>query len=215
MSRLYLSFFKRALDLSLSIGGLVLALPLLVVCSIAIKLDSPGPSLFRQIRIGRHGQPFVIFKFRTMVASSGASGSKITASGDPRVTRIGRWLRATKLDEVPQLFNVLRGDMSLVGPRPELPEYVAGYSPNQKRILEFKPGITGPASLGFIREEELLADQANPDLFYRYSILPRKLALDLAYCTEASFGHDLRLLLLTVVRVLSHGENNSQLADLT
>jgi lipopolysaccharide/colanic/teichoic acid biosynthesis glycosyltransferase len=214
MTRLYLSFFKRTLDLSLSIAGLILALPLFALCSIAIKLDSTGPSLFRQIRVGRHGQPFVIFKFRTMVVSSGASGSKITTSGDPRVTRVGRWLRATKLDEIPQLFNVLRGDMSLVGPRPELPEYVSEYTPNQKRILEFKPGITGPASLGFIREEELLAGQANPDLFYRCSILPRKLALDLAYCAEVSLVHDLRLLLLTVFHVLRHGENDYQVIDL-
>jgi lipopolysaccharide/colanic/teichoic acid biosynthesis glycosyltransferase len=207
MSRFYLSFFKRALDLSLSIAGLILALPLLALCSISIKLDSPGPSLFRQTRVGRHGRPFSIFKFRTMVVSSETIGPKITVSGDPRVTRVGRWLRAAKIDEVPQLFNVLRGDMSLVGPRPELPEYVEEYSLDQRRVLEFKPGITGPASLGFIREEELLADQTNPDMFYRSSILPRKLALDLAYCAEVSFVQDLRLLLKTVFRVLHRGVN--------
>jgi lipopolysaccharide/colanic/teichoic acid biosynthesis glycosyltransferase len=208
MSRLYLSLFKRALDLSLSMAGLIVALPLLVLCPIAIKLDSPGPGFFQQTRIGRHGRPFVIFKFRTMFVGSGTGQVKLTVGGDPRVTRVGRWLRSTKLDEIPQLFNVLRGDMSLVGPRPELPEYVAKYTPNQKRILEFMPGITGPAALGFIREEELLVGQANPETFYRHSILPRKLAVDLAYFTKASFSHDLWLLLLTVYRVLRHAQNS-------
>jgi lipopolysaccharide/colanic/teichoic acid biosynthesis glycosyltransferase len=207
MPRLYLPFFKRACDLVLSLAGLILFAPLLALCTIAIKLDSSGPSLFRQTRVGRQGRPFVIFKFRTMAVSSETFGPKITVSGDPRVTRLGRWLRAAKIDEIPQLLNVLRGDMSLVGPRPELPEYVEEYSRAQRRVLEFKPGITGPASLGFIREEELLADQTNPEVFYKSSILPRKLALDLAYCAEISFVHDLRILLQTLYRVLRHGVN--------
>jgi len=137
-----------------------------------------------------------------MFVSFGGQELKVTAMGDTRITRVGRWLRATKLDELPQLLNVLRGDMSLVGPRPEVPEYVVGYSSIQKQILEFKPGITGPASVGYIQEDKLLAGKQDPDEFYRQYIMPQKLELDLAYCATATFMKDVRVLALTVCRIL-------------
>lgn len=197
--------FKRLLDLVLSIVGAVFAIPVIMFCSIAIKLDTRGPVFFRQARVGKNGQLFTLFKFRSMVAEPQKYQLCITASGDPRVTRVGRWLRKTKLDEVPQLLNVIRGDMSLVGPRPEVPEYVAEYNLEQKQILSFKPGITGPASLNFIAEESMLRSQANPDTFYRKCILPRKVAIDLAYFRTANFSQDIKLLLLTLLTTLDHG----------
>jgi lipopolysaccharide/colanic/teichoic acid biosynthesis glycosyltransferase len=194
MSQLYLPFFKRAFDIAVAATGIGLVTPLLVLCPIIIKLDSPGPAYFRQIRVGQHGRPFVILKFRSMVVRPGKS---ITAAGDPRITNIGYWLRKTKIDELPQLFNVLLGDMSMVGPRPELADYVAGYTAEQKHVLDLKPGITGPAAIGFIREEELLSKHLNPERFYKTSILPRKLELDLEYCSRVTFGYDVLLLLKT------------------
>jgi len=208
VSGLYFFVVKRVLDLAVSSLGIIVSGPIFGICALAIKLDSPGPVLFLQTRVGRHGRPFKIIKFRSMFVCAGGEMLNITAMGDPRVTRVGRWLRATKLDELPQLLNVLRGDMSLVGPRPEVPEYVAGYSFIQKKILEFKPGITGPASIGYIREETLLADKQDPDQFYRQYILPRKLELDLAYCTKATLMKDLQLLALTICKVFSPGHKS-------
>jgi len=204
MRPLYLLIFKRLLDVALSIVGIIFAIPLIICCSIAIKIDTPGPIFFRQTRVGRNGQPFTLLKFRSMVTEPQNCELQITVSGDPRVTRVGHWLRKTKLDEVPQLLNVIRGDMSLVGPRPEVPEYVSEYNLEQKQILNFKPGITGPASLSFIEEESMLGSQANPDSFYRKCILPRKLAIDLAYFRTANFSQDIKLLLLTLVTTLDH-----------
>jgi len=200
-SRRYFPFAKRIFDLAASSLGIVLSGPIFGICALAIKLDSPGPVFYLQTRVGRHGHPFTIIKFRSMVICSGRQVLNITAMGDPRVTRVGRWLRATKLDELPQLLNVFRGDMSLAGPRPEVPEYVAGYSSTQKRILDYKPGITGPASVGYVQEGELLAGKTDPDQFYREYILPRKLELDLAYCASATLTKDMRLLVLTICKV--------------
>jgi lipopolysaccharide/colanic/teichoic acid biosynthesis glycosyltransferase len=143
-----------------------------------------------------------------MFVCSGGEPLKITVMGDPRITRVGRCLRATKLDELPQLFNVFRGDMSLVGPRPEVPEYVARYSSTQKKLLEFKPGITGAASLGYIREDELLAGKQDPDRFYRQYILPHKVELDLAYCAQATLMNDVRLLVQTICRIFLPTKNS-------
>jgi lipopolysaccharide/colanic/teichoic acid biosynthesis glycosyltransferase len=175
--------------------------PLLIVCAVAIRLDSSGPIFFRQLRVGQYGKLFWLFKFRTMLEQPNPNGVDITVSGDPRITAAGKWLRKFKLDEIPQLLNVLKGEMSLVGPRPELPQYVAAYDDKHKRVLEFRPGCTCLAALSFLDEEELLAATPNPISFYADVILPRKLDLDLAYCDSISFTTDLRLILITAVRL--------------
>jgi len=194
-------FAKRGFDVLVACLGLLISTPVLAACAIAIKLDSAGPVFFRQTRVGRHGRPFQILRLRSMTNPSGKHGPKLTVSGDPRITRVGRWLRAAKLDELPQLYNVLHGEMSLVGPRPEVPEYVANYTSRQKQILNFKPGITGPASIDCIREEALLSAVEDPEMFYRQHLLPRKLELDLHYCNRADLVSDLQLLAMTLLRV--------------
>ena len=188
---------KRGLDLVVASAALVLSAPLLILCAVAVKLDSQGPVLFRQTRIGLRGRPFTILKLRSMIADRPHARLKITAQGDARVTRVGRLLRSLKLDELPQLVNVLRGEMSLVGPRPEIAEYVATYSLEQSRVLDVRPGITGPSSLHYIDEEELLAGEREPEQFYRQHLLPRKLELDLAYCAKATLIKNIRILIRT------------------
>jgi len=191
---------KRLFDVIAAALGLLLLLPLLVLIAVWIRVDSPGPALFRQIRVGRHGVPFTIHKFRTMRVEAGAA---ITVGADPRITRSGRLLRQAKLDELPQLWDVLRGAMSLVGPRPELPRYVELYPAEMReRVLSVRPGITDPASLAFSHEAELLAKARNPEREYREVILPAKLALSADYAARASLTTDLGLILRTLVRVL-------------
>lgn len=180
--------------------GLLLLAPLFLAVSVWVKLDSPGPVLFRQTRVGRFGVPFTIHKFRTMRVEP---GSAITVGEDPRITRSGRFLRASKLDELPQLWDVLRGAMSLVGPRPELPRYVELYPADlRERVLSVRPGITDPASLAFSHEAELLAAAADPEREYREVVLPAKLSLSAEYASRASVATDLRLILATLGRVL-------------
>lgn len=180
--------------------GLLLLMPLLLLAALWIKLDSPGPVLFRQTRVGRHGVPFTIHKFRSMRVEP---GSAITVGEDPRITRSGRFLRASKLDELPQLWDVLRGAMSLVGPRPELPRYVALYPADlREQVLSVRPGITDPASLAFSHEAELLAATSDPEREYREVVLPAKLRLSADYAARASLGSDLRLIARTLLRVL-------------
>ena len=191
---------KRLFDILAAGLGLALLSPLLLLTAAWVRLDSPGPVLFRQTRVGRFGVPFTIHKFRTMRVAPGAA---ITVGADPRITRSGRVLRATKLDELPQLWDVLRGAMSLVGPRPELPIYVALYPDDLRdRVLAVRPGITDPASLAFSHEAELLAAAADPEREYREVILPAKLRLSAAYAAQASLATDLRLIALTLARVL-------------
>lgn len=189
---------KRALDVALATVGLVVTSPIVLVAAIAVKLDSPGPALYNGVRVGRDGRTFQIHKLRTMRVSAGPS---VTAGDDLRITRTGRFLRRTKLDELPQLFNVLKGDMSLVGPRPEDPKYVAMYTPEQRRVLAVRPGITGPAVLAYINEEELLRGE-DVESAYVTRVMPAKLELDLKYVADASLGGDLRILGRTVARVL-------------
>lgn len=186
----------RAFDVVCAAAGMVLLLPVFLALSIAILLDDGRPVFFSQIRIGRNGRPFRIWKFRTMRAES--KGSTITASGDCRVTRTGAALRRWKLDELPQLFNVLAGHMSLVGPRPEVPQYVEPEAPAWKAVLRVRPGITDLASLMFRHEEKLLGTAQDPEAFYRESVLPAKLRLNLSYLGSRSFTRDLRLILLTI-----------------
>ncbi|MEO6278320.1 sugar transferase [Roseateles sp.] len=191
---------KRLFDIVCAALGLLLLTPLLVAAALWVKLDSPGPALFRQTRVGRHGVPFTIHKFRTMRVAPGAA---ITVGADPRITRAGRWLRASKLDELPQLWDVLRGVMSLVGPRPELPHYVVLYPADlREQVLAVRPGITDPASLAFSQEAALLAEAADPEREYREVILPAKLKLSAAYAAKASLLTDLRVILRTLVRVV-------------
>lgn len=197
----YLSFGKPLLDRFASALGLLIASPLLAAAAIAVRLDSAGPVLFRQKRVGREGRLFEIFKFRTMVDRPDRPGLRITASDDARITRVGRWLRKTKLDELPQLFNVLRGDMSLVGPRPEVPEYVAAYDAAQASVLQLRPGITGPASITFLDEEKVLAERQDKESFYLHSLLPQKLALDLRYVENVNFLNDTLLILATLAKL--------------
>jgi len=191
---------KRLFDILASAMGLLLLSPLLLGVAVWVRLDSPGPALFRQTRVGRHGAPFTIHKFRTMRVEAGAA---ITVGADPRITRSGRLLRQAKLDELPQLWDVLRGAMSFVGPRPELPRYVELYPAEiRERVLSVRPGITDPASLAFSHEAELLAAAADPEREYREVILPAKLRLSAGYAASASLATDLRLILRTLGRVL-------------
>ena len=188
---------RRTLDFAASWAGLVVLSPLFLLLAVWIKRDSPGPVFYRATRVGKDGKLFRLYKFRSMVAGADRQGPGITASGDARVTRAGRFLRRTKLDELPQLINVMQGDMSLVGPRPEDPRYVALYTPEQRQVLAVRPGITSAASLTFRHEEELLAG-ANWETVYRTQVLPDKLAIDLAYLAQRTLWSDLVLILRTI-----------------
>lgn len=195
---------KRLFDFAVALVALyVLTLPMLAI-ALWIKLDSPGPVLFRQVRVGRWGNLFHIWKFRTMVADAPARGPAVTAAADPRITRAGRFLRATKLDELPQLVNVLLGQMSLVGPRPEVPQYVALYPPAlREQVLSVRPGLTDPVSLAYADEAQRLAAAADPEREYREVILPAKLQAAAAYVARASLWTDLGVLLRTAGRAVT------------
>ena len=186
---------KRAFDLVCAGLGLVLLAPLLLGIALWIKLDSRGPVFFRQQRVGRRGVPFRIHKFRTMVADAPALGAPITVGADPRVTRAGRLLRRAKLDELPQLLDVLAGTMSLVGPRPELPRYVAMYPAELRdKVLSVRPGITDPASIEYRDEGALLARAADPERAYVEQVMPAKLRCAVQYVEQMSMRGDLRLI---------------------
>ena len=192
---------KRLFDVVLSALGLLLLAPLLLLIALWVKLDSPGPVLFRQERVGRNGRPFLIHKFRTMRVDK--AGPQITVGADPRITRSGRLLRASKLDELPQLWDVLRGAMSLVGPRPEVSRYVAMYPAELREIvLSVRPGITDLASLEFRSESELLARAADPEREYVDVVMPKKLALARRYVETASLAQDLRIIWRTLATLL-------------
>ena len=188
---------KRVFDVFWASVGLVVLAPLMAGVAVAILLDSGPPVLFRQERIGFRGRPFRILKFRTMRASGG-SGALLTVAGDARITRVGRWLRRTKLDELPQLLNVLRGEMTFVGPRPEVARYVAQYTTDERRVLELKPGITDPASNKYRDESALLADAADPERLYVEEIMPDKIRMNLAYAERASVLTDTLEILRTL-----------------
>jgi len=189
---------KRLFDLVAAFTVLILLFPLLVLIAIAIKLDSPGPVFFRGQRVGRDGHLFRIYKFRTMTLDAAQRGPGITAAGDPRITRIGRTLRQLKLDELAQLVNVVRGEMSLVGPRPEDPRYVALYTPEQRRVLSIRPGITSLASLRFHHEEKVLQGE-DWERTYREDVLPTKLQIELDYLEHRSVWRDLGIIAQTVL----------------
>ena len=189
---------KRGLDLTVAALGLALLAPLFALVALCIRLDSTGPVFFRQERVGRGGSIFRIHKFRTMVADAPSRGLGITVGEDVRITRVGRWLRRSKLDELPQLIDVLAGHMSLVGPRPELPRYVALYPADlRSQLLQVRPGITDPASLQFADEAALLAASTDPERQYLEVLLPAKLRLSVDYARRATLISDLGVLART------------------
>ena len=189
---------KRLIDVTGSLVGLIVVSPILLAVGMLIKLDSPGPVLHRAQRTGKDGKPFRLYKFRTMVVGAHRDGPAITPAGDRRITRVGRFLRRTKLDELPQLLNVLKGDMSLVGPRPEDPRYVGLYTPAQREVLRVRPGVTSAASLAYRHESSLLS---GGDWEQRYvnEILPDKLAIELDYLAHRNVVSDLGLVLRTLL----------------
>lgn len=191
---------KRLFDLCAALVGLILLLPMFGAVAIAIKLDSPGSVFFRGKRVGKNGNIFHIYKFRTMVADAAQRGPGITTSADSRITRVGRFLRRTKIDELPQLINVIKGEMSLVGPRPEDPMYVARYTSEQRRVLTVLPGITSAASLAFRNEEQLLQG-AEWERVYLEEVMPRKLAIELAYLERQTWWTDLGLIVKTIFEI--------------
>jgi lipopolysaccharide/colanic/teichoic acid biosynthesis glycosyltransferase len=187
---------KRLFDIATSATLVIVLAPLLVIIAVAIRMTSPGPVFHRATRVGRNQQPFTLYKFRSMVVDADKTGPGITASGDTRITPVGHWLRRLKLDELPQLFNVLRGDMSLVGPRPEDPRYVALYTSEQLQVLSVRPGITSPASVKF-RNEQFMLTGSDWEQVYVQQIMPAKLLIDLDYLKTANFVRDFRVLLQT------------------
>jgi len=194
---------KRALDLAGATVGLVLLAPLFAIIAVAIRLETPGPALFRQTRVGRGGHSFRIFKFRSMHARQPLGGSALTVQADQRVTRIGALLRRTKLDELPQLINVLVGDMSLVGPRPEVPEFMAFYTPEQQAVLlSMRPGMTDYAAILFRDESAMLTGEQDPIAIYRYRIMPIKYGYYERYSHEIGAINDLRIIIATILLLL-------------
>ena len=195
---------KRTFDAIVSFLGLVLLSPFLLPVVILIKLDSPGPVLFRQQRIGKGFRPFFICKFRTMLQDPCGPGRLITVGDDPRITRVGRWLRKTKIDELPQLFNVLKGEMSFVGPRPEVPKYVQVFHRDYEDILRVRPGITDLASLKYRDEAYLLQKAENPEEEYVSHVLPDKIRLAKDYVQRSSLFFDLGLIFKTMFKLFDY-----------
>jgi lipopolysaccharide/colanic/teichoic acid biosynthesis glycosyltransferase len=196
---------KRVFDFLCSSIGLLLLFPVFLLVMVAIYLESGGPVFFRQERVGKDGVPFLIIKFRTMVDRASEIGPEITSAGDPRVTRVGHFLRRTKLDELPQLLNVWNGEMSLVGPRPEVPSFVALYDDRQREVLSVRPGITDPASIIYADEEKILGAASDSRRAYVEEILPHKLELNLQYIKKVSLLSDLKVIFLTIGKILAKG----------
>jgi len=192
---------KRTFDIVVSSLGLLVLSPLLLLVAFVIKLDSSGPIFFRQRRVGRGFRPFFIFKFRTMAHDPSGRGRPITVGDDPRITRVGRFLRRTKIDELPQLINVLKGEMSFVGPRPELPQYVELFRNDYAEILRIRPGITDLASLKYHNEAAVLKRFENPEAEYCNRILPDKISLAKEYVKKSSFIFDLALIVKTLPKI--------------
>lgn len=188
---------KRLLDITASGLGLVFLSPLFLIVALWIKYDSPGPVFYRQSRVGRYGKDFRLFKFRSMRVGSDKKGLITVGGHDPRVTRSGYYIRKYKLDELPQLINVFIGDMSLVGPRPEVRKYVDLYTPEQLHVLDVRPGITDLASIRYRNENELLAKASDPEQYYREVVMQDKLRINLQYISDHSFFRDLKIIFMT------------------
>lgn len=199
-------FFKRCFDITASFFGILFLLIPFAAVAVAVKCSSRGPVFFRQVRVGKNGRKFRIYKFRTMVADAEKKGMQITVGSDSRVTGIGRVLRKTKVDELPQLFNVFAGQMSFVGPRPEVPHYVDMYSDYQKNVLRIKPGITELASIVYRDENDVLAKSEDPERTYIEEIMPEKIKLNMQYMQKMNVFYDIYLIFRTFAAVLKRGE---------
>ena len=195
---------KRALDIAIAGIGLLLFVPVLIIVAALVKWDSSGPVFYRGVRVGRFGRPFRIFKFRTMIANADTLGGSSTPDDDPRITRVGRLLRIYKLDELPQLLNVLVGEMSFVGPRPQVQWAVDLYTPEERQVLAVRPGITDYASLRFPNEGEILQGSTDPDKDYMEKIHPEKMRLSLEYVKTQSLWVDITIILQTLVTIVKH-----------
>ena len=193
---------KRIFDITASGLGIIVLSPILIVIALIIKKESDGPVFFKQIRGGEKGRNFEILKYRTMVVDAEKMGRQITVGNDNRITKIGGFLRKYKLDELPQLINVFKGDMSLVGPRPEVPRYVEMYNEEQRKVLDVKPGITDLASIRYRDENELLGTAEDPDDMYINTIMPDKLALNLEYINKSNVFFDIYIILKTIVKCI-------------
>lgn len=203
-------FFKRAFDIFASLLLLVLLWPVCLLIGIWIKCDSPGPVIFRQRRVTRYGRVFAIWKFRTMKVNAEQCGPSVTVREDTRITRSGHFLRRYRLDELPQLVNVLKGDMSFVGTRPEVERYVAAYTEEMMATLLLPAGITSDASVHFIHEDEMLSAAADADEVYIHEILPQKMAYNLRYLRDFSLWLDIKLMLTTVARVFHSADDETE-----
>lgn len=201
---------KRIFDLVLATLGLLMIWPVLLLVALAIKCSDRGPVFFRQERVGEGGKRFCIWKFRTMRSAPQGHGNPLTVGQDPRVTAVGSWLRRSKLDELPQLFNVIRGEMSFVGPRPELPCFVDRYTAEQRRVLQFRPGVTSLASIKFLDEDDLLGRVEDPERFFMEKIVPERARTDLEYAARATVLSDLMVMVKTVFRL---GRRDAQPQD--
>ncbi len=195
---MYRKFGKRAFDIVASLIGLLLLSPLLIIIALWVKLSSKGPVFFTQKRVGRDFKEFNLYKFRSMVVGADSQGPGVTSSDDNRITKVGRFIRKTKIDELPQLLNVLKGDMSLVGPRPELKKFVDAYTEEYKKVLSVKPGITDNAAIEFRNEEEIMSQYQDKERAYIDIILPQKIKLYYDYIDNISFLNDMKLLLHTL-----------------
>ena len=193
---------KRAMDIVISGGALAVIWPVLLLIALAIKIDDPGPVFYRQVRVGKDGKEFRIFKFRTMIVDADKKGLAITVGRDTRITRMGRLLRKTKLDELAQLLNVFIGEMSFVGPRPEVPKYVKLYTPYQRQVLLVRPGITDYASIAYRNENDMLEGAEDPEKMYIDVIMPDKIELNMKYLHEISPLADIRLIFSTIAAVI-------------
>jgi lipopolysaccharide/colanic/teichoic acid biosynthesis glycosyltransferase len=193
---------KRFFDFTASLIGLAICLPLFAVVAILVKVDSRGPVFYRQERIGMNFSPFNIYKFRTMEAKAQKGGSLVTVAGDIRITRVGKYIRKYKIDEIPQLINVLKGEMSLVGPRPEVRKYVELFRNDYEKLLKVQPGITDPSSIAYINEEEVLASCADWEGEYINRVLPKKIERSLEYVNSRSFRNDFKYVVKTLLKTV-------------
>ena len=188
----------RSFDFTIALVFLILLLPLFLLVAIIIKLDDAGPVFFRQVRVGKGGRPFRIWKFRTMVVQAEGLGTSITVGNDRRITRCGAWLRRWKVDELPQLINVVLGEMGFVGPRPEVPRYVALYTEGQREVLGLRPGITDLASIAYRNEGELLSRHEDPETYYIQQIMGEKIRINLAYAAKSTLWRNIKVILATL-----------------